>query len=236
MDTFLLSETQCRELLGLMQADKIDCRFQPKKNELEVYDGFRAALKLRLPISITSPAAFYDFPADRASYVLILIRSGIASVGYFEDGHVQDHKVFRAYMVRKKQGSSQIKYLKTKGKSRAGSRVRLAESLEFFETINERLGIFFREYRVDRIGLSCPVTLLPYLYGSKVPPPFEKGDKRILKIPKHIQNPTYESLLETNRFLLMGELKYPEEGREFFRRLMAKILPLDDGEEEEENW
>ena len=49
-------------------------------------------------------------------------------------------------MVRKKRGVSQIKHLKTKGKSRAGSRVRLAETEEFFENINGRLQDYFEEH------------------------------------------------------------------------------------------
>src|SRR5690606_18799184 len=180
-------------------------------------------LTFRLPISMDSPQAFYDYPEDRANYVLLMIRSGIASVGYFEDGMNMDHKVFRAYMVGKKQGMSQIKYLNTKGKSRAGSRVRLAGTLEFFEDINQRLQIYFRENFVNRIGISCPTTLIPYLYGSKVSTPFEKEDPRILKIPKHVQNPTFESLLETNIYLLKGEIKYTEEGTGLFNELNQVI-------------
>src|SRR5690606_12127925 len=144
-------------------------------------------LSFRMPVTIISPEAYYSHPEDRANYVLIIIRSGHATVGYCEDGTVMDHKVFRAYMVRKKQGTSQIKHLKTKGKSRAGSRVRLAETLEFFENINTRLTTYFDNQHVDRIAMSCPATLVPYFYGSKVSTPFEKGDGRIFKIPKHVQ-------------------------------------------------
>src|SRR5690606_1132924 len=196
MKTVLISEAQSKTLLSLPPVMNIELSFNPVKNQVVFYHNQTSLLKFRMPISISSPEAFYNFPEDRANYVLIMIRSGIATVGYFEDGTNIDHKVFRAYMVRKKQGKSQIKYLKTKGKSRAGSRVRLAEALDFFEEINHRLQLYFKVHRIERIGLSCPVTLIPYFYGSKVSTPFAKGDERILKVPKHIQNPTFESLMK----------------------------------------
>jgi hypothetical protein len=214
MKTVLISEGQSKTLLSLLRTNNIEYEFDQVKNEVVFYRNQTALLKFRIPISIISPDSYYNYPEDRANYVLIAIRSGIASVGYFEDGNNMDHKVFRAYMVRKKQGKSQIKYLKTKGKSRAGSRVRLSETVTFFEEINHRLQLYFKAHHIERIGLSCPVTLIPYFYGSKVATPFAKGDGRILKIPKHIQNPTYESLMEINEFLLKGELKVEDEGKD----------------------
>src|SRR5690554_6308628 len=145
MNTLLITEDQSKALLQSLRTQPRDFEFVPAKNQLVFYQGHSSVLTLRLPISMDSPQAFYDYPEDRSSYVLVMIRSGIASVGYFEDGMNMDHKVFRAYMVRKKQGMSQIKYLNTKGKSRAGSRVRLAGTLEFFEDINQRLQVYFRE-------------------------------------------------------------------------------------------
>lgn len=236
MKSTLITETQSKQLLQFLRDNRFKYNFIQKKNQLEIFKD-QAKIFFRLPISINSPEEFFKYPEERANYVLILIRSGIASVGYFENGENINHKVFRAYMVRKKQGKSQIKYLKTKGKSRAGSRVRLAESLEFFEEINQKLSKLFQEYHVDRIGLSCPVTLIPYFFGSIIPTPFEKNDIRIMKIPKHVQNPTYESLMETNKFLLRGELKYPEDGKDFFAYCMHAIIEgINHTSQEEEDW
>ena len=109
-------------------------------------------------------------------------------------------------MVRKKQGRSQIKHLKTKGKSRAGSRLRLASGIEFFENINTRLTRHMKDNEFDRIAFSCSKILLPYLYGSKVPTPFDKKDERIYKIPKHLHQPTFEVMLGMQRFLNKTEL------------------------------
>lgn len=172
----------------------------------------------RLPITL--PYIHPEEEDTNISYVILLIQSGSCALGYFEDGVNLEHKVFRAYMVRKKQGKSQIKYLKTKGKSKAGSRVRLGEAREFFENINERLREYFEYYKVGRIAMSCSKTLLPFFYQSKTPPPFDKKDERILKIPMHVHLPNYEVMMEVNEFLLKGELRYEEQHEERVQQLL----------------
>ena len=91
---------------------------------------------------------------------------------------------------------SQIKHLNKKGKSRAGSRVRLASTIEFFENINYALTEVFDEYEVDRIAMACTPTLLPYLFGSKEKCPFDKYDARWYKIPLHIPQSNFTNLSE----------------------------------------
>ena len=235
-NTLLITEDQSKTLLQFLRTEPLVWEYVPAKNQVVFDQEGSTTLTIRLPISISSPEAYYNAPDDRSNYVLLMIRSGIASIGYFEDGENIDHKVFRAYMVRKKQGMSQVKYLKTKGKSRAGSRVRLAETAEFFEQINDRLNDYFAEYHVDRIGLSCPVTLIPYLYGSKVPSPFGKDDPRIFKIPKHVKKPTFESLMAINQYLLKGEIKYKEEGKELLETLLVALTNEKDQSPPEDDW
>ncbi|MEL7003546.1 MAG: hypothetical protein AAFN93_12555 [Bacteroidota bacterium] len=109
--------------------------------------------------------------------------------------------------------------MKTKGKSRAGSRVRLANTIEFFENINERLQFYFEEYEVDRIAMSCSKTLIPFVFNSKVQCPFDKKDERIYKVPKHIHTPGYDILINTHEFLMRGEVSYNEECRDFAESL-----------------
>lgn len=236
MKSLLITEAESKTLLRFLSTYPSPSEYLPHKHQL-VFDqeGYRA-LTFRLPLSIHSPEAHHLLPDDRTNYVLIMIRSGIASVGYFENGENIDHKVFRAYMVRKKQGMSQLKYLKTKGKSRAGSRVRLAETQEFFKQINGRLTDYFSEYHIDRIGLSCPITLIPHLYGSKIPTPFDKDDPRIIKIPRHVQNPTYESLMNINEYLLKGEIQYEEEREELLNIFLAAIVPQKNQPSHEDDW
>ncbi|WP_018478774.1 hypothetical protein [Pontibacter roseus] len=204
-----LPQDKSAELLRVLQASSIQTSYDPEKHRLALLDDSgNEQVYFRLPITLPAPAPGLVAGATQVNYVVVLIQSGNCALGYFENGFNLDHKVFRSYMVRKKQGKSQIKYLKTKGKSRAGSRVRLGETLEFFENINGRLQEYFEEHEVHRIAISCSKTLLPYLYNSKVATPFHKHDPRLFRIPRHIHTPIYEVLLDTNRFLLRGELIY----------------------------
>lgn len=139
-------------------------------------------------------------------YIMLIIQTGMATVGVFRGEECLSHKVFGAYMVRKKQGKSQIKHLKTKGKSRAGSRIRLASGLAFFEEINTRLQSQFDEHHIERIIFSCSKILVPHFFGSKIPTPFDKKDQRILGIPRHIEKPTHEEMMRAHRFLNYAEL------------------------------
>jgi hypothetical protein len=112
-------------------------------------------------------------------------------------------------MVRKKQGKSQIKYLKTKGKSKAGSRVRLGNTVHFFKEITEKLSDWLSYYNIEKIALSLNKTLYPYLF-NKDNEVLDKKDERIYKIPQHIAEPSFENLLKIHSYLLMGELIYDQ--------------------------
>jgi hypothetical protein len=90
-------------------------------------------------------------------------------------------------MVRKKQGKAQITYLNKKGKSRAGSRIRLAQTVKFFEEINEQVNMWIKNVNPDRLLISCPPRLWGLLFQSKIKPEFSKKDPRIFKIPIDIK-------------------------------------------------
>lgn len=173
------------------------------KNEIEA--------RLRLPITVGVRNGVVD-ANQTPKYLMLLVQTGSASIGVFEGENCLEHKVFSAYMVRKKQGVSQIKHLKTKGKSRAGARVRLAKTLLFFEDINTRVTRHFKENEFDRIAFSCSKILMPYLFNAKIATPFDRKDERIYRIPKHLHQPTFEVMLGMQRFLNKGELIFdPEE-------------------------
>lgn len=150
-------------------------------------------------------------PETPAPYLLILIQAGHSAIGYFEEGKALHHKVIKKYMVRAKQGKAQIGYLSTRGKSKAGSRVRLANTVAFFEDINAKITEWDCIDEAERILISVPVRLKPLLFQSKVPPPFNKTDPRLLKIPLDTQKPGLEELQRVNRQILMGQHEtYPQ--------------------------
>ena len=220
MNRFLSRETSLRLLQNIRKAG-LPYQYDPEKHRVVLLDAAgNEQVYFRLPVTFPAPEKDLTLPAEPVNYIILLVQSGSCAIGYFEDGKNLDHKVFRAYMVRKKRGVSQIKHLKTKGKSRAGSRVRLAETEEFFENINERLQEYFSEFRVDRIALSLPKILMPYFFNSKTATPFHKHDPRIFRIPRHIHTPIYEVLTDTHKFLLKGELIWEEKDQELADSLL----------------
>lgn len=202
-----ITASQSVSILRQMPVAEEHITYEQNKHKIAVRDNLNEILfDMRLPITLSLTDQLEFQKNTPVHYIILLIQSGSCATGYFENGRNIDHKVFKTYMVRKKQGKSQIKHLKTKGKSRAGSRVRLANTVRFFEDINTRLNQYFDTHKIDRIAFSCPVTLIPYLFSSKVEPPFGKKDERILKIPKHVHTPNYEVLMRIHQFLLKGEL------------------------------
>ncbi|MEQ8882583.1 MAG: hypothetical protein RLQ12_23290 [Cyclobacteriaceae bacterium] len=184
------------------------------KDELNETMGF-----IRLPLhwTLKDDLSLVD---QAAMALYITIESGNAAICMMEGKENVYHTTFSAYMTRKKQGFSQIKYLKKKGKSKAGSRVRLAKTVTFFENINETLTELLDTYEVDRIALSITATLIPFLFQSKVACPFEKKDPRLYKIPLHIPQSNFTNLDAAIRKLqapiLFFDPQHQEELRSYF--------------------
>ncbi len=156
-------------------------------------------------------------------YLLILIQAGAASLGYFEDNKLIYHKVITAYMVRKKQGKSQIKHLNSKGKSRLGSRIRLQNTIWFFEQINLKLKEWHKKSdifdKIERIGQSGSPDLWHLFYTSKEEAPFQKNDSRLRKIPITVHTPNFEELQRVNIWANRGELTTYKDDLPFLNNL-----------------
>ena len=185
-------------LLLVNQADEKgwEIRYLPEKHQLLLENKVSWLAKLFLPWTITwLPEGKFQVQED-VHYCLTLVRAGQASLGYFHQGKLLDHKVFRGYLVRQKQGKSQFKYLKTKGKSRAGSRIRLEETLVFFKEINERLQVYAKQYPLNFWGLGCAKTMWPLLFDGEVKPPFSSKSAELIELPYPFTKSSYEELQE----------------------------------------
>ena len=170
--------------------------FLPEKQQLIIENEVSWLAKLFLPWTMTwLPEGKFQI-LDDVHYCLTLVRAGQAAVGYFHQGILLDHKVFRGYLVRQKQGKSQFKYLKTKGKSRAGSRIRLEETLVFFKEINERLQVYAKQYPLNFWGLGCAKTMWPLLFDGEVKPPFSSKSAELIELPYPFTKGSYEELKE----------------------------------------
>ena len=167
-----------------------------EKQQLIIENEVSWLAKLFLPWTMTwLPEGKFQI-LDDVHYCLTLVRAGQAAVGYFHQGNLLDHKVFRGYLVRQKQGKSQFKYLKTKGKSRAGSRIRLEETLLFFNEINERLQVYAKQYPLNFWGLGCAKTLWPLLFDGEITAPFTSKSSELIELPYPFSKGSYEELQE----------------------------------------
>lgn len=185
-------------LLLVNQADEKgwEIRYLPEKHQLLLENKDSWLAKLFLPWTMTwLPEGKFQVQED-VHYCLTLVRAGQASLGYFHQGKLLDHKVVRGYLVRQKQGKSQFKYLKTNGKSRAGSRIRLEETLVFFKEINERLQVYAKQYPLNFWGLGCAKTMWPLLFDGEVKPPFSSKSAELIELPYPFTKGSYEELQE----------------------------------------
>lgn len=198
----------------LLQQDGLSYTWDREKNRLT---GLLAghAFAFRLPLPLPQPDTKQPLPDYLAlwpihpePYLLILIQAGHSAIAYFEQGEMMHHKVIKKYMVRGN-GRAQVGYLQSRGKSKAGSRVRLANTVTFFEDINTKLREWDVTDRATRILVSCGEKLRPLWFGSHVTPPFEKDDARIAKVPFDVQRPGIEELQNIAKAVTRGRWEGP---------------------------
>lgn len=228
----IIDQTFAEKLAAEAFERKFETSYEPKKHQLVIEDNHGWLAKIYLPWGLEwrGDKSFIEKPESHFS--LVLIRAGQAATGYFHQGQLIDHKVFRAYMVRQKQGVSQIKHLKTKGKSRAGSRIRLAETERFFDEINERLNSYSDRFPMDFWGISCGKTMWPFYFDSEVSPPFSSKDGNLLELPVHIAQASLEELIAAGELVQRFHLIFSERGRDIFE----EISPDKSEQHDEDNW
>ncbi|WP_299457667.1 hypothetical protein [uncultured Microscilla sp.] len=201
----------------LRERDDLSLQLNVKKNALIALDNhFDPIFEFRFPLpypvitentlgEAETPQTYFEKVSTAIpNYLMLLIQAGNAALGYFEEGEMINHKVIRKYMIRKKQGKFQGNHLKTKGKSKYGSRVRLQNTVDFFEDINQKITDWEIADDAERIIYAASITLWNMLFDSKVESPFDKADPRLRKVPKDVHIPTYEELLRINRFAHQG--------------------------------
>ena len=196
-------------LLESIKQSSLSYHYNFQKHSIELEKDNELVAYIRLPLSIAINESLEYFEVDPV-VLYLAIESGNAAMSVMEGDKNVYHTTFSAYMSRKKQGFSQIKYLNKKGKSRAGSRVRLASTITFFENINTSLEELFEEYDFDRIALSCNKTLLPYLFSSKVICPFPKDEDCLYKIPVHLPQSNFTNLDKAIKKLKAPRLFYKD--------------------------
>lgn len=154
-----------------------------------------------------TPHAWLDTVDAPGSYVVVLVQAGASALGWFEDDDCVAHKAIKRY-VKRGQGRAQTLHLKTKGKSRYGSRLRLQNARRQLEETNEKLIDWWHEFGAPlRVFASVPVRTWPELMATDPPPPFEQ--QAALKIRHHVHVPNHAELMRVKRLLLHGEFFRP---------------------------
>jgi hypothetical protein len=229
----VISQSFAENLIELSFQKRLEINYLKEKHQIIIEDSEGWLAKIYLPWQLNFQNGKNFELKDDFHSALVLIRAGQAVTGYFHQSILLDHKVFRAYMVRQKQGKSQIKYLKTKGKSRAGSRVRLGETVQFFEDINTRLNEYSSNFPIDLWGISCAKTLWPFYFESEIQPPFSQNQENLIAVPFHIAQASFDELKQAGNLMSKFHLLYSEKGKMHFSSLETTSQS---SEFESENW
>ncbi|MCJ8331312.1 MAG: hypothetical protein HRT89_20875 [Lentisphaeria bacterium] len=181
--------------------------FEAKRLKIRVFSEAKTGLDIWLSQALPVPGNMPDkdyllsLPELQPNHFILLMESGAAALAQIKNNEIIRHKVIKAYMNRKKQGKSQLNYLKTKGKSRAGSRLRIRKSIEFFEEINQKIIDWGGPEDAERICYKASIQLWPYLFKSDIAASFEKDDPRLIKIPLNTKSPSYNELIRVHKYI-----------------------------------
>jgi len=143
-------------------------------------------------------------------HVVALLQYGAMAMGYWDGSALVRHKAEKRYVVRGN-GTAQVTHLRTKGKSRYGSRLRLQNWQLLLADVSERLVAWWTELpEPELVFLAMNPRAAAALWHAEPPPPFSRDDPRIRRVPRHVHVPDHEELLAVERFLASGELCMPE--------------------------
>lgn len=159
-----------------------------------------------IPEATRSVSDYLDQLSDELGLqAALLIRAGVSVLGIWREEELLAHKVIKKYVVRGK-GRAQPTHLKTRGKSRYGSRLRLQGARALLEETNQRLLDWRREYgKEDRFFLSGPVRLLADLRRANPTPPDSLEHALRIRIP--VRDPSHKELLRVRKLLCRGSIE-----------------------------
>jgi len=155
-----------------------------------------AAYARELPTDSTS--------ADEALGVqgVLLLQAGAAAVGLWRGEELVDHKAFKRYVVRGS-GKAQVSHLKTKGKSRYGSRLRLQNHRRLLEEVAERTASWWGGGRPpEHLFRAVPVRLWSEFLTLG---PGAWGGARALGTT--VRTPDFAELQRVRRWMLRGRIE-----------------------------
>ena len=158
-----------------------------------------------IPEGIRSPESYLlEIEAPIGTHCLVLMRAGSFALGLWDDEELLVHKAKKRYVTRGK-GRAQATHLKTRGKSRYGSRLRLQNAKAQLEDLATRLhDIQDGLGKPRQCWLSCPTRLVADLYGARPAPPWPRDAWR--RVPYHVHEPDFEELCRIRELLATGQI------------------------------
>ncbi len=153
---------------------------------------------IELPLVLARPTpdqAVEDYlealPEALGLHLVVLMQSGAASLALFDEGCCLDTKTIKKYTVRG-QGRAQDAYLKTRGKSRYGSRLRLRNAESLLAQLSEKLLEWIDIYgRPERLFYSAPIRMWSDLFVARNAMPIGR-EAGWVRIPLDLPAPTSE--------------------------------------------
>jgi len=144
--------------------------------------------------------------------LILLYQAGACAAGVSTNGTLEEHKVLKKYVVRGT-GRAQPTHLKTRGKSRYGSRLRLRNAVLLREQVLDKLASWAAARGAFRtVAYSCPPTLRTGLLPTRSrrgdpPPGYLHPDAVLIRIPMDVRIPSFDELRRVHRALLHGTLE-----------------------------
>jgi hypothetical protein len=143
---------------------------------------------------------------------VLLVQAGATAIGWWDEDEVVRHRARKRYVVRGS-GKAQPKHLRTKGKSRYGSRLRLQNWQRLLVEANETLHAWWQELGTpEQVFWSVPIRAWTDLAAAGDGPPFQRDGAGVQRIPLHVHVPDFEELQRVRQKLARGRLSLPADG------------------------
>ncbi len=151
-------------------------------------------ISLRLPL-IGTPEAWLQGEEPHELQLFLLVQAGAVALGLWKDSKLVAHKAMKKYVVRGR-GRAQPTHLKTRGKSRYGSRLRLQNANRLQAQTIEKIAEWKDTFgEIDSVFLSAT----PRLWSNYSKNLRDLLPESITKIPLDVRVPCYKELLRVRR-------------------------------------
>ncbi len=176
-----------------------------------------AGARLRVPLAgprVRPEERIGDYlarmPGPPEQQVVLLLRAGAMAIGWWRGDELLHHKAERKYVVRG-HVKAQPLHAKTRGKSRYGARLRLQNWKRLLGETNERLREWWHELGAPhRVFHAVPVRAFSELRAADPPPPFDRDDTILQRLPMHVHRPDFAELRRVRGWLCHGRLELPQ--------------------------